>query len=214
RSSAADELCLHLIEHGFLLLTHRLSQHIRIALAESRELLREQHHLLLVYCDAVGLFEKLGHLGKIVSDFLPSVLTVDVVWNVCDWSGTIQRVHRDEVAELVGLELAQVLLHAGTLKLKRADCCAVLVEFESLLIIEWNLIEVDVHAMILFDELQSILQNGERLQTEEVHLYYACIFNHISFDLRYPEGRVLRNCDGNEFGKMLWRDDDTRGVYA
>ena len=113
----ARALRIHL---GLDLLAHGAAQEVGFAEAVARQHLRELHHLLLVDDDAVGLFQdRLGERMQVVR-LLDAVLAVDVSLDVVHRAGPIQRHHSDDVAEAVGLELAQRLAHARTFELEHA----------------------------------------------------------------------------------------------
>ena len=127
--SAFDELRFHRVNDSLLLLTHCLTQGIRFASGEVGKLAREEHHLLLIDGNAVGVLEVLLHAGDVVLYLLFAILTGDERWDVVHRSGTVEGVHGNEVLENRGLQLAQILLHTCRLKLERTDGAALLIEF-------------------------------------------------------------------------------------
>ena len=66
RHAVGHELLLELHHHGYLLLSHRLAQLVRLALGEVGKLAAQKHDLLLVDCDSVGLGEIFLHLRKVI----------------------------------------------------------------------------------------------------------------------------------------------------
>ena len=119
-----DEFVFHLVEYRLLLFTHRLSQYIGITFTKASQLLRKQHYLLLVNGDTIRLLEEFFHFRQIVFDRLTTVLPVNELRNVFHRARAIQRVHRDQIFELIGLQLAQVFLHPHTFKLECSGCFA------------------------------------------------------------------------------------------
>ena len=109
--SLLDELRLHRIYDSLLLLTHRLTEGIRLASGEACQLAGKEHHLLLIHRDAVGILEVFLHAGDIVGDGLLAVLAGDEVGDVIHRSRTVEGVHGDEVLENRRLQLAEILLH-------------------------------------------------------------------------------------------------------
>ena len=152
-----DELRLHRINDGLFLLTHRLTQGITLASGKASQLSGEEHHLLLVHGDSVGILQVLLHARDIVLDFLLSVLTGDEGRNVIHRSRTIEGVHGNEVLEHRRLQLSQVLLHARRLKLEGTDGTSLLIKLVSQLIVDRNLVEVDDIAGGLLDNLARLL---------------------------------------------------------
>ncbi len=141
---------------------------------------REQHHLLLVHRDAVGLLQELLHLGQVIGDLLEPVLALDEAGDVFQRARAEEGVHGDEVAEAVRLQLAQVLLHAHALELERAVRLRALVQLEGLRVIERDAVDVDLDAMVLIDHAQRIADDRERLQPQEVHLDHARVLHHLA----------------------------------
>ena len=168
--AALDELGLHGVDDVFLLLTHRLAQGVALASGEVGQLAAQEHDLLLVDGDAVGVFQVLLHAGDVVLDFGASVLAVDEVGDVVHGSRPVEGVHGDEVFEHGGVELAEVFLHTRRLKLEGADGLSLLVELVGELVVDGYLVEIHVDAFRLFHVLHGLLQLGECLQSEEVHL--------------------------------------------
>lgn len=80
--SPVEKIALHLVQHVLFLFPHRLSQRIGLPFGKSGQLLREQHHLLLVNRDAVGILEVFLHIRQIVGDRFPAVLTRDEVRDI------------------------------------------------------------------------------------------------------------------------------------
>ena len=119
--SALDEHRLHLVYDGFLLLSHRLTQGVALASGEVGELTGEKHHLLLIHRDAVGVFQVFLHARDVVFYLFLAVLTGDEGWDIVHWSRTVEGVHGDDVLECRGMQLAQVFLHSGRLKLESSD---------------------------------------------------------------------------------------------
>ena len=127
--SAFDKLRLHCVNDSLLLLTHCLTQGIRFASGEVGKLAREEHHLLLIDGNAVGVLEVLLHARDVVLYLFLTVLTGNERRDVVHRTGTIEGVHGNEVLENRGLQLAQILLHTCRLKLERTDGAALLIEF-------------------------------------------------------------------------------------
>jgi hypothetical protein len=67
--------------------------------------------------------------------------------------------------------------------------------------------------VIFFNQRKRGLDNAQRLQSEEVHFDNARFLDHTSFNLCYPKWRILQ-LPPVSIGKILWRNDDARGVDA
>ena len=80
---------------------------------------------------------------------LDAVLAVDVARDVVHRARPVQRVHRDDVVEAVGLELAQVVVHAAGFELEHADGLAAAEQLEGLLVVERQLRELERRAALV-----------------------------------------------------------------
>ena len=165
-----EELRLHFGNQIRLLLSHGLSQRIRLALGETCELLRQQHHLLLVHRDAVGLLEVFLTRIQIIRNRLLPVLSAHKRRDVLQRTRTVQRVHGDEVAKNRGLEILEVFLHPRRFVLEDANRFAALEEFVGLGVVQRKAVRVEVDAVAVLHVAHGVLDDGEGLQAQEVHL--------------------------------------------
>ena len=113
RLPAIDEFGLQLIKLVLQLLTHRLTQRVALTTREVREQARQEHHLLLIDRDAVGVLQVFLHDWNIVGYRLPSHFPVDEVGDIVHRSRTVESVHGNEILKHMGLELTEIFLHAG-----------------------------------------------------------------------------------------------------
>jgi len=109
---------LHLLHILNLLFPNGLAQSIGLALSEARQLLRQKHHLLLIYGNAVGFFEVFFHFRRIIGNGLAPELAVNIIGDIVHRPRTVEGVHGNEVFKAVGLKLAQPFAHALRLKLE------------------------------------------------------------------------------------------------
>ena len=240
REAALDELLLQLRHDVHELLAHRLAELVRLAAREAGEVAREQHHLFLIDRDAVRVLEARLHLRVVVGDGLAALLAVDEVGDVAHGARTVQRVHGDEVRQLLGLQLHEVLLHARRFELEESGRLAAAEELVGLLVVVGNLVRVELaclvanllrHARIVLPEKRdALLLDGKRLQSEEVHLQKSDWLDEVSvilsrqqlvfllpftFALRLlPSTFFRRRHDGEGFGDRIAGDDDAAGVDA
>ena len=178
--AALDELGLHGVDDLNLLLTHGLTQGVALAAGEVGQLSREQHHLLLVDGDAVGVLQPLLHQRMVVDHFLAALLAVDEVGDVLHRPGTVERVHRHEIRKPLGLERPEPLLHPVRLELEKPGRLAAAEELVGLAVVVRNPVRVEPpvsapqrlrHARVPRPEqVDALLLDGERLEPEEVHL--------------------------------------------
>ena len=212
--SALEELGLHLGDQVALLLAHRLPQRVGLTLGEAGELLRQQHDLLLVHGDAVGLREVLLAGVEVVLDRFLAMLPADKRRDVLQRSGTVERVHGDQVRKLRRLEVLQVPLHADRLVLENADRVPALEQLIRGGVVERERLRVELHATAALDVADRILDDGQRLEPEEVHLEQTGVLRDGVVELRAHHVAVLGRGDRDELGDVVRGDDDPAGVDA
>ena len=179
-----DKLGFHGIYYRLFLLTHRLTQGVTLTTREIGQQTREQHHLLLINGDAVGIFQIPFHHGNGICNLLLPFLTRDERRDVVHGTGAVKGIHGDEIFKLRRTQLAQIVLHAGRLKLERADGAPLLVKLISQFVVNGNLVEVDVYVLCQLHIFYRFLQLRQGLQPQEVHLDQSCFLNHMAIILR------------------------------
>ena len=146
------------------------------------------------------------------------MLTVDEVRDVVHRPWTIEGVHRDEVLEGRGLQLAQVFLHPSGFELEGSDGLPLGVELVGLGVVDGDLIDVDLDAAALLDVQQGFLDDREGLEPEEVHLDQPRRLDDRAFVLRHEHtlarSFVLGGAQGDDVTDIHLPDDDTAGMYA
>ena len=140
--------------------------------------------MLLIDRDAVGLFQVFLHAWDVIGHERWIVFSLDEVRDIIHWSRPVEGIHRYQVLEDRRMELTQIFLHSGRLKLERAHRAPFLIELISGGIINRNFLQIDVNASREFDVLDSIFQLRQRLQSQEVHLDKSGIFYHMPVILR------------------------------
>ena len=215
--SLLDELRLHRIYDSLFLLTHRLTQRIRLTSGEARQLTGKKHHLLLIDRDAVGILQILLHTRDIVGNRLLAVLAGNEVRNVIHRSRTVEGVHGDEVLEYRRLQLTEILLHTRRLELEGSDGLTALIELIGQLVIDRDGIEVNDIARSLLDNLACLLHLGEGLQAQEVHLNQTGGLDDMAVVLRYRrlqsrEIRVISSRYRHPVADRVAADDESAGM--
>ena len=217
---------LHPLAHEFhlelrhlvnLLLAHGLAEHVAFSSGEVGEEARQEHHLLLIDRDAVGLLQILLHDGDVVGNRLLAVLTRYERRNVVHRPRPVEGVHGYEVLEFARLELAQRVLHPLRLKLERGGGVSVAVELEGGGVIERYVVDVEVYAAVALDVLEGLLDDGERLEAEEVHLDQTGLLNHAPLVLSGDHLRAVGvggHGDRHPVGDVVAADDHAAGVDA
>ncbi len=164
-----DKLGLHFVQDVAQLFTHGLPEHVRLALGKACELLGEQHDLLLVHGNPVGLLEIFLHVGQIIRNLLYSMLPPNERRNVFQGSWTVERVHGNQIPKDRGFQVLEVFLHAGRFVLEDADCFATLEELIGPRVVHGDGLHVEFDSVTLFNEGDRILDQGQGLETQKVH---------------------------------------------
>ena len=123
-----------------------------------------------------------------------------------------QGVQRDQVLEAIGLELAQDVLHARRLELEHARGARRLEKGVGRGVVQGKRLEVDRGPLVLADARHAVVQQGQRLQPEEVHLQKADAADLVHGVLR-DDLVVLRARQGRVLDDGARRDHDTGGVH-
>ena len=217
--SAFIEEFLQLVHLLYLLLTHGLAQRVALAAGEVGQLSAQEHHLLLIHGDAVGILEILLHAGNVVLYLRGILLSGDEFGYIVHRSRPVEGVHSDEVLEDGGFELAEILLHAGRLKLEGADGASLLVEFVGEGVVDGQFLHIDGLAGGDAYVLDRLFQDGEGLESEEVHLDESGFLNHVSVVLRAEQlvsrvGLVLGGGHRHPVADIVAADDGAAGVDA
>ena len=155
--SLLDELRFHLVNDGFHLLTHRLTKGITLTTCKVRQLATQEHYLLLIDSDSVGVFEVLLHTRDVVLHQRRVMFTPDKVWDIIHWPRTIERIHGDEVFKHCWMKLTQILLHTSRLKLECTNGLSTLIELVSQLVINRDFLKVNNLTSRLLNNLTSLL---------------------------------------------------------
>ncbi|MBA7588948.1 hypothetical protein ES708_31019 [subsurface metagenome] len=108
-------------------------------------------------------------------DLLFSGLGIDELVYILHRTGTIQGVQGYQIGDRCGLGFPQDLLHPLTLKLKDAGTTAVTEKSKGLGIIFRDLSDIQIHPSP-FEKLDGVLDDGEGLETQKVHLHQAAVF--------------------------------------
>ena len=147
---ALEEVLLLGLHDARDLLPHRLPQDVGLGQAETCELGRDLHDLLLIDDDPPRLLEDGLELGNLVGDAVGVVLALDELGRhaAVQGAGTVEGVHGDEVAEALRLEAPQQLLHALALELENPVGVSRLEEGEGRRVVERDGLDVDLFPQV------------------------------------------------------------------
>ena len=210
--STIDELGLHLIQHRFLLLTHRFSQGVGLTSSKACQQLTEQHHLLLIYGNAIGISQILLHLWELVCNRLLSVLTGNEVGNLLHWTRSVEGVHSNKILQTSGFQRTKVLLHTRRLELEYACRKSLTEKFVCLFIVKCYVIYINNLARCVFDVGKCIFNNRKGSQTQEVHLDKSHTLNVFALKLHNVQVGILCNGYGRKLLNIILTDNHTASV--
>ena len=148
----------HGVNDILFLLTHSLTKGVTLTTGKVGQLTRQQHHLFLIYRDAIGILQVFLHTRDIILDLLTSILSGDEGRDVVHRTWTIQRIHSDEILEHRRMEFSQILLHTRRLKLEGTNSTSLLIEFIGLRVVNGDMIEVDFYATCTLDIRTGLFQ--------------------------------------------------------
>ena len=209
--AAGEEPLLLLLDDAGLLLADRLDERVCVAQRDVPQPVADLHDLFLVGHDAVGLFEDLGH-DRVGQGPFGAVLAVDVVGDQDHRAGTVQGVGGDQVLDAVRLHLHQQVLHPARFELEDALGPAVREDLEGLRVGDVELLQVDLAAVLLLDQLAGPLQDAERLEAQKVHFQQADLLDHRAFILRDDVVGARGLVERDEVRQRLIGDDHAGGV--
>ena len=113
------------------------------------------------------------------------MLTTDKLRNIVHRTRAIEGVHSNQVTYHSRLEFLHILAHTCRLKLEYTDCASFLEEFVCLRIINWNVVNINADAMCFEDILQTLLDDSQCFQSQEVHLNQSHTLYHVAIVFRH-----------------------------
>ena len=131
----------------------------------------------------------------------------------------VEGVHGDKVLEHRGMQLAQVFLHAARLKLERAHGASTAIELVGEGVVDGDGLQVDFLSGGELHVLHGLLEDGECLQSQEVHLDESRLLYHVAVILRAEQfvagvGLVLSGRYGHPVADGIAADDGAAGMDA
>ena len=213
RLGALDEdraLLLHLLAD---LLAHRAAEHVGAAEGIAGDHAGGFHHLFLVDQDTVGLLGDLLEEWVRVLDEGGVVLALDVVADELHRARTVERNERDDFVDGRDAKLAAERLHTAGFKLEHADGLRLVEEREGGLVVKAEFLDIEIGlAAMLAHELLGVVDDGEGLEAQEVHLQEAELLDGVLGVLGRQVAFLHRH--GDDVGERTVGDDHTTRVLA
>ena len=167
---AVDEVGSLLLHHGFLFLAHGAAHQVAAAHGIAAQIPHDLHDLLLIHDAAVGIRKDGLQLGDQVVDALSVVFAADIVRDKAHGTRPVEGNAGDEIIHAVRLQLLHEALHAAGFELEDAVVLTGSDQLEDFRVVHFHVVEIDAFSGPGFDEVQSVLDDGQRPQAQEVHL--------------------------------------------
>ena len=154
-----------LFRHGA---PHEVASAIRIA----RKIAHNLHDLLLIDHAAVGDVENRLELGMQVVNRTGVVFALDIAGDGIHRAGAIERNGGDDIFEILRLHVGEKAAHAAGFELEHAVRLALGDHIVHGLIVQRDILGLHIHARVAH-EVERVADDGQRAQTEEIHLEQA-----------------------------------------
>ncbi len=198
---------------GFLL-AHGPTQQVGAAEAVVTQNLADEHNLLLVDDDPVGIFQDWLKLREVVGDLFFAVLAQDEVIDHtrAEGAGAIEGTGGDNIFKAARLKLDQHLLHARRLELKDAGGIAGRQQTVGLCVIVTNQLEIELGILTLADQAHRVVDNGQSFKTEKVEFNQTDLLDELHGELSHLSTRLGIGIQGQVFRQGLGRYHHPGGV--
>ena len=224
--SAGEEFGPALIDSLVLFLADGFDAGVGAGELDVAQAVENPHHLFLVDHDAIGLGEDFFHHWMRINRLFPAMLAIDVGFDhaAAERAGAIEGVTGDQVVNVVRPHALEKVADAVGFQLEHSLGVAALQECEGGRIVERNLLQVELHAARLFDEPDRMIVQGQRPESQKVHLEQADLLQIAHDPLGGDGGLVLFAAgfvglgddalQGNVLGKRSVGDEDSGRVCA
>ena len=128
-----------------------------------------------------------------------------------DGPGAIEGVERDQVLDAARLVPPQDIAHVGGLELEHAAGVALAEDLEGGGVLQRQIFQVEPDAVVLLDQSERVVDDGQRGESEEVHLQERQLLEAVHVVLRddfIPAGAIQRH----DLPERHRRNDDAGGV--
>ena len=226
-AGALSELGPLLLHDLDLLLPHGAAQQVRLAKGVPGQHGGGLHHLLLVEDDAVGVLQHVLQHGVWVLQLRLAVLALDVLIHhtAVEGPGAVHGQRRHQVVKTVDPELAKHPPDAIRFQLEDPHGVRLLEELVGGRVVHGEIQQVRRIFAVEPDVLHRLLEDGERLESQEVHLHQAQFLDglhrelghrlgDVQLSVRSRRGRGFDAANGHQVRDGNGSDDDTRRVLG
>ena len=183
-----DSIChtsrniLHLLR---LLLRHGSAHKVTSSQRIARQLHNDLHYLLLVNDTSVSRLKYLLKLRGIIVNQLTVLLAPDVVVYELHRTRSKQSNTGNYIVQTLRLQLHHEVSHALTFELEHTLGLSLSHESKYIRIIVIYIVYVYILACCLLDQLDCILHNSRRTESQEVHLEHSQMLHRVLLKLGY-----------------------------
>ena len=202
-----------LLRHALgVFLAHGAAEHVGTAERVAGDDLRGLHDLLLINHHAVGLAADFLEEFVRVGDGARLLLAAHVVGNPLHRAGAVERDERHDLVDRGEADLPAEILHAAGFQLEHAGGAAGVEQRVSFRVLEADGLEIELRVDRAADAVDGVGDDGERLQSEEIHLEQAEFAHGVHVILHGHVAFLQR--ERHELVEPAVGDDDARGVLA
>ena len=194
-------------------LGHGPAHQIAPAQGIARQGTDDLHDLLLVNDTAVGRFQNRFQKGGIVPDGVRTVLSPDILRDEVHGTRPVQRDPGDHILQALGLQLLHEAFHPGAFKLEHPVRTAGTQRIQHLPVIVIDLLHVQPDAGILLHHSDSVLNDRQRPEAQEIHLQKSQLLQGGHGELG-RDGTIGGSGKGNVLVHILLADHHAGGVHG
>ena len=178
-----DEDFALLGHHVMLLFCHCAAHEIASSIRIARQIADNLHDLLLIDHAAIGDIQNGLELGMQVVNGIRVIFAIDIAGDGIHRAGAVERNGGDDVFKILRLHVGQEAAHAAGFKLEHAVRFALGDHVVDGLVVQWNVFGFHIHACVAH-QVERVANDGQRAQTEKIHLEQTEFFNRAHRELR------------------------------
>ena len=159
----------------------------------------------------MGLLQNFLQLRQVIFFLHRAVLTLHIIVDhtALERTRPEQRQQGDDIFKTVRFHLLEQIAHTGTFQLKHSARTGIAEKREGFCIIFWNRIDIQLRSHRGLNEIESIVNNRQSTQAEEIHLQQAQLFDivHRKLSDNFVVASFIKR---QEFGERLGRNHHAR----
>ena len=208
-----DKVCALLFHNRLLLLTHGTAHKVTSPKGIPAQIPDNLHNLLLIDNTAIGRLQNRLQLGTGIGNRMMLVLSHNIFRNKIHGAGTIQGNSRDNILQILRLQLLHEILHAGTFQLEHPFCLSCSDGSQYLRVIIINIIDINPLSRAFLNIIYRIMDNRQGSQSQKVHFQKSQLLQRCHGKLG-GNGTVASSGKGYKFIRRLLADNHTRRMHG